>query len=1217
MSLFFILIFLCFTYSLNSINSQNEIILSEESNTSSIGNCLLKFHINNFTDIIDFINKNDTEKKYELVICLLNSDDLLDKLRDIKDIYNLLKLIYGNKIEEFCNITKIPHLYMIIDDLMTNETNKIFDGIIEILSNSSNNIIGFITEILKQGKSITYTKSFEILKKIFNIQNVYELFNTSYYRYKDYFMDLVEYFSQNTKLSNIFQMLKNFLKKFLDILIQLFYGIIKYFEDYKNIANFLGDFIIQNNNDRNKETSLIESLREISKNQTILDEIIKISEYNFLADYIVTEIINNTEIFDFALNFLYNDSFIKNISEIIIKSDNKTEYSYLIPIFVDDFFNDNETNVKILVDITVKVIEGLVRKNGFNQFISKDVAKKIGKYFDGKKKENLNPISDNCYNLFDYIFFQKYSDNIRDFRYFYVKKLFIETSKNKNDFLTYENCLGENNNFNNYSGFYNIKPIFLIGIINDKVNNNKLKDSIYKEKYNYLYSICIPYGSYQGSSLCNANDYNSLIKLFCGMSFSMNTSSIDSFFLDNKSLQMNNRDYLYLFITLIILFLPLLIKFFLIIYNKCKLRKPFKVDNKLNDKEEKSHNSINEENIMEEENNTNINFPKPKWYILLNEYFIGNKNDRELFNFSLVETKYNNLNGITYIKGLFGMSMIFVIFGQTFSILLDLPSKVFGAYNFYSTVKNPIYSIIFIALRYSPRFLFSCSSNILVYKYLCFIEKEADFSSIKFIFAQSYKYILLILVAIFVRFSIYYIVVFINDGRNPMIELFKNRLEKNNSNYFYNLFSFLFYNLFNREFEKEQSAIQYLYIPINEVILFIFGVLLISLGFRCKVRIDIIIIVIFLLIYLFRIIFFFTFLNQEKLYPTLYFNSSGYGALMLNPIYNLPYFLIGMFFGLVNYTIQRGINTQNLEERNTKLELLEPFKDLNFKEQTSLSFKENSVKNLESYKSFGSEIVTSINRTETYDNQNISPLGLKTDSEGLINKLYDEEIEKQDLKEDYTIKQINYDIINEMPFLKAPIAFTNFFRNNQDKLYLKVILAIFFIIIIFFALLKFFYFKFYIEIFGTSDIKNNDIQALDSIIPNYFFNVIYLIDIELVIFMMNWICFYFYFKGGQINDFLNHIYWSFFVKSYFSYILVMSPFILFLFYQSETMITITLYDIILYSSISIFFVLILTVIFYSLFELPCRKIFKSLKKMERNTINLENDDYFDDQTDGE
>lgn len=61
-------------------------------------------------------------------------------------------------------------------------------------------------------------------------------------------------------------------------------------------------------------------------------------------------------------------------------------------------------------------------------------------------------------------------------RLFYIKKLLIETTKNKNDFLTYENCLDGNHNFN-YRKENKIKPIFAIGITDDVYNKSKLKNS--------------------------------------------------------------------------------------------------------------------------------------------------------------------------------------------------------------------------------------------------------------------------------------------------------------------------------------------------------------------------------------------------------------------------------------------------------------------------------------------------------------------------------------------------------------------------------------------------------------------------------------------------------------------------------------------------------------------------------------------------------------------
>ena len=575
-----------------------------------------------------------------------------------------------------------------------------------------------------------------------------------------------------------------------------------------------------------------------------------------------------------------------------------------------------------------------------------------------------------------------------------------------------------------------------------------------------------------------------------------------------------------------------------------------------------------------------------------------------MFNFSVIETDINNLNGITYIKGLLGLSMIFIIFGQTFIVLLNSPSTEFGTYNFYRTLKSPIYALLFIGLRYSPRILFSCSGYTLVYKYLCFIENYSGVPFLKFLLIQGYKYILLIFVALFMRFSIYYIGIIFTGKRNPLLELFKNRLNQNNKKYILNLFTFLFYNLYNKEFQKEQSLIQYLYLPLNEVFLFLFGIIIISLGHKLKIRIDIIIIVLILLIYLLKILSFFIYLYDDYLYPTLYFNLSGYGSLMLNPIFNLPSFLIGMFFGLINYTIQRGINNSNIEDPYKNMELFE-----SSQEQTKMNYnKENNrakssialrMEGFNSINDYDSESELNMFRNVSYIERSKQLLGQKSENTTLIAS----EKRKTQVSVDF-IKSVEFDIIGEMPFLKTPISFTNFHRKYQDSCFLIAIVIFSSILMCFFIYIKIVYLH-----------LNNDVLAIDKIIPDYFFNIIYLVDIELVIFLVNWICFYFYFKGGQINDFLDNIYWAFFLKSYFSYILVLGPVILYIFYQSETVIKITIYNVILYSFINLILVLVSVIIIYSFFEYPLKKMFKKLKR-KKSYINVEDDDYYDDQTNG-
>ena len=138
----------------------------------------------------------------------------------------------------------------------------------------------------------------------------------------------------------------------------------------------------------------------------------------------------------------------------------------------------------------------------------------------------------------------------------------------------------------------------------------------------------------------------------------------------------------------------------------------------------------------------------------------------------------------------------------------------------------------------------------------------------------------------------------------------------------------------------------------------------------------------------------------------------------------------------------------------------------------------------------------------------------------------------------------------------------------------------------------------------------SDILSLEGLIPNLFLNILYVIDIELVVIMINWIFFYLNYKGGQINDFLSHRYWSFFIKSYFSYTLVSSLVILYILYQSETMIKVNTYTIFFYSLISSFFIFIASIIFYSCYEFPLKKIFKTLK-FRKSYINL--DDEFSEE----
>ena len=505
-----------------------------------------------------------------------------------------------------------------------------------------------------------------------------------------------------------------------------------------------------------------------------------------------------------------------------------------------------------------------------------------------------------------------------------------------------------------------------------------------------------------------------------------------------------------------------------------------------------------------------------------------------------------------------------------------------------------------------------------MYKFLNFIEHDSNFCFFKFLILQSYKFILLIIAVIYLRFCIYYIDTIFLNIKNPTKEAFNEELNQYNEGYFFNLISFMFYNIRNKDeiFAKESAFIPYLYLPINEIILFIFGIALISLGYKFKLRFDMIIIISFIIIYLFKLIIFLAYLYGIEIYSTLYFFLHGYGILMFNPIFNFPSFLVGMYFGLVNFTIQRGINNLNKYDiSGGEYELLE-------KEQIS-PMNENRVSELNKIDLHNNRMSENniISRVFSYIQTNSSIINensiyVKNDNNKLKNEEY--KITKKNL--DINMPVETDDILMEMPFLKSTVNFTNFHRKNQDKKLFKIILAIFIILILSFIFVR--YIFIYINV--TKELKEynekektlTDILSLEKIITNTFLNILYVIDIELVVIMINWIFFYLYFKGGQINDFLSHIYWSFFIKSYFSYSLVSGLVILYIIYQSESVIKVSIYTIYLYSLISSFLIFIAVIIFYSCYEYPLRKIFKTLK-IRKSYINLDDAELYEYENEDE
>ena len=532
-----------------------------------------------------------------------------------------------------------------------------------------------------------------------------------------------------------------------------------------------------------------------------------------------------------------------------------------------------------------------------------------------------------------------------------------------------------------------------------------------------------------------------------------------------------------------------------------------------------------------------------------------------------------------------GLSIILTVFGLTFTILINLPMKEYGSWHFQKTIKSFLFFILFIGYRYSPRILFSCSGYTLIYKYLCFIKQEQGLYFLKFIFLQSYKYILLYFILILYRFSAHEIIYVFRRSKRPSWMLYEYYLE-NENNFIKGALSFLFHlNSSNNDYTEKQNLIYNFYMPINEIFFFLIGIILISFGYKYKLRLDYIIIGIILCFFIVKVILFSAyFYKKRQMYSTIDYYLFDFGAQLVNPLYNLIYFLIGMFFGLINYSIQKGI-TDIYEDNNYKNYIpLKNSQSYNEKEPDS-DINTNLLNNNDHEISLGKN---EENKEDIKDN------GIKYDS---INKI---ELNNE-INEDNINKKEYNEQIKDMPFLILPIKFLKFNKERKDSVMYYIIIIFALLIALFLAISR----TVFSYIFSTlkDNVENEEYMqelSLEKTISNGSLNIFYLFDIEIIVFISHWIIFILFFKETEVvRKFFNSIYWSFFVKSYYTFTLVSVPVILIIFYDSESIIKIHAYNFFLFSFINLIVIFIFVVIFYSIYDLPLKKIFKyCLKKDE-------------------
>ena len=979
---------------------------------------------------------------------------------------------------------KIIKKFLNIDHEYLNKTTELFE---QSKNDICNNTSYYIDKYKNINLFYTFVRSgnlYDYLNEFLNEDNNNDIINLLYLIPESYSFSPDGYHSFD-KVVNYLKIYSNFsyyLPELLDTninddkILDIFR---KYFNTTSNYCfiNYLGLFA----NDTNMAESLKIIINKLYFDKKFIDYCDYINEHldevNELVDIFNehNELIN--DFFDILVNRKEIETLVRESFKKMKLIDNRRLISIILTFSL--YFADGDDKMENFIDLSVQVLRGV-----------------LFSYSDDHKDSYT--YSNSCHYLFEYaVLGQKdYNNHFilpENISNFFLYKILIDSPKSFNDLLNYDNCLKRPPALKYITlkdlEHVGIIPSFVIGAFDRTVGENKnlfKKNTGIEENY-FVISICLPQSLndsiiYNGTKLyCSDEDFSKIMKGILFYISDTDHSNITAIsikkgedLLDKVSIW----DLLFgkLF-PLYIMLIPFIFSIIIFFFKK---------------KSKKNRNTINENDYNkkdgEDKELKEEKIDNPKWILFLDKFFNFGDNARELFNFEFKITQINNVKGLNYIGGLIGTCIVFTVLGQVYLILYNLPMKDFGISNFYNLFNSFYYLFFFMGLRYSPRILFSCSGYTLSYKYLSYIEKNAGNIAIKFIFLQSYKYLFLVLFLLFSRYSIYHFLSILY-GLHPAIELFKETVlmvPKGGGDFFLCLLGIK--SFFNNKIDSRSKhyLIDYFWMAFNEIFFFIIGTILISLGKYYKLRIDYFLIILILILYIGKIIIYYIYYNtKEEIYTTLYYYIFDYGEIMLNPIFNLIYYLIGMYFGLINYIFENGI--------------IDLYKENKF----SLIMKGKKSEDAEKNKEDSLTQLHEINKDENEENESKELVSKENQSEKkdfLINKVQDINNKNNEEVKDY-IKELK-----EMPFLISGVKIRKW--HNKTKTYIFYILIfICTAIFLLFCCIHYIVIRYYNNKIDNDeeDLEQNLKKlSLESVITNKFLNFIYLIDIELVVLFVQW-----------------------------------------------------------------------------------------------------------------
>ena len=620
---------------------------------------------------INYLNENNDDPIKNSLIEFIKNISILNESELYISIFN-----YSNNITKICRFIFYLNNRIFICDIMEDFFNKsnstLLNESINIITNKTNNVSENIIHLLNSTTKLNGTFIVSHLKYIFRVDEVFVFYKNLYDRYGKYLINVTEMIVNglnNEYLSTIFDILKDFFDRYKKDLYIFLYDMVKYNGQRENILITISEFINENTME-NK--TIFQDFKKIiddkNKAKKLIDAFFELNIMSPIGINLIKEMLSNTKLMDFLFQMIYDNFFVDSVIEIIKNLYNEKYLKTLIRIFCDIYIVNNQTNLDLFWDFLKTAGKNLVEKEEFVEIFSLGASNTI-KEFLIHYVDNRTNVSSDCINLFRDVFI---NNNLKDdetndshSNLFFVKKLIFESSLNKNDFLNYENCLSSNKTFSNLTqNQIDVKPVYIVSMIEESYNKTLFRNSMFYEKYNYLQTLCVPQGKNTSTNevICSEKDYKYFIEVYTKISFNIKNATIETKILDNQSINIKRKDRVLSIAILIILNFPLFVKLFLfiflLIYKRVKMNTKNEIFNKLTKEEDKKDdNNQEEEKVIKYENNNN-QLENPKCYQILNRYFDLIDNLKELFNFSLTKTDYDNINGITYIKGILGISLI-------------------------------------------------------------------------------------------------------------------------------------------------------------------------------------------------------------------------------------------------------------------------------------------------------------------------------------------------------------------------------------------------------------------------------------------------------------------------------------------------------------------------------------------------------------------------------